>query len=91
MVLLMVITLFPIPILFIESWIAEVNGCTGYKRSGYPCLINGADWSGTLHMMRMSVWLLNATFPLFVLGAVIWAFVLLIARVLWNRSKNNVV
>ena len=76
--LLLVVTLFPIPLLLFVSWFAEANGCTVNEGGIHPCFVNGRDWGTTLAAMGMSGWLLIATLPLLALGLAVWLLVLVI-------------
>ena len=89
LVLLLVVTMFPVPFLFFASWFAEANGCTVNEGGIYPCIVDGTDWGDSLAMMGMSGWLLIATIPIMAFGVTVWAAVLLIHRIVWARRREK--
>jgi hypothetical protein len=89
LVLLLVVTMFPVPLLFLATWFAEANGCTLNESGIHPCIVDGTDWGDTLAMMGMSGWLLIATIPIMAFGVTLIAVVLLVHRILWSRRKER--
>lgn len=70
-----VIAVSPLLLVWIVSFIADINGCNLNEGMVEPCMVSGVDIGSFLYSLFMSGWYLFITFPLggiLFFGSLIW-------------------
>lgn len=77
----LVLSLYPIVLSFVGSWIAEINGCSLGPTK--PCLIVSMEVGQLLYGLLLMHWLAIITIPLgviAVLGCTVWLLITLVRK-----------
>lgn len=85
-----VFALWPLPIVYLASAIADFNHCTIVETGATPCLIGGVDRGGLLYDMASLVQASFITLPIGVAMGFVWLCVLLINAMAWRRKRLGV-
>jgi hypothetical protein len=85
-----VFAVWPLPIVYIASAIADLNHCTIVETGATPCLVGGVDRGGLLFDMASLVQASFVTLPIGVALGFIWLCVLIINVMAWRRKRVGV-
>ena len=88
---IVVFALWPLPIVYLASAIADFNHCTIVETEATPCLIGGVDRGGLLYDMASLVQVSFVTLPVGVTLGFVWLCVLVINAMAWRRKRQGVV
>ena len=88
--LIAVFAIWPLPIVFVASVLADLNHCTIVETGATPCLIGGVDRGGLLYDMASLVQASFVTLPVGVTLGVVWLCVLVINLMAWRRKRLGV-
>jgi hypothetical protein len=85
-----VFAVWPLPIVYIASVVADLNHCTIVETGATPCLVGGVDRGGLLYDMASLVQASFVTLPIGVALGFIWLCVLIINVMTWRRKRLGV-
>lgn len=83
--IILLFTAAPILSVIISSSIADAAGCVLHEGFTNPCIVFGADMSGTLYAMFVAGWLSFVTLPIGLAALAAW---IAFAIILWTRRKS---
>ena len=85
-----VFAIWPLPIVYVASVIADLNHCAIVETGATPCLVGGVDRGGLLYDMASLVQAGFVTLPLGIALGFIWLCVLVINVMTWRRKRLGV-
>ena len=89
LLLIVLVAVLPLVSALGAGAVASANGCALDEGSIHACLIGGVDRGELLYELGVLGWLMLATIPLGLIAALIWAVILAIHLVLFNRRIGN--
>jgi len=85
-----VFAIWPLPIVYAASVIADLNHCTIVETGPTPCLVGGVDRGSLLFEMASLVQAGFVTLPIGVTLGFVWLCVLVINLMAWRRKRLGV-
>ena len=89
LVLILLVALAPVGSVVACGLIANAYGCRVDEGSVHPCIINGHDYGQLLYTLGVLGWLMLGTLPLGAFALALWALVLVIHRLSWQKRNTD--